>query len=181
MLPGAMRAVVDAYQRSGRRWVVGGIQWIDEQGRTLGALAAPPDWMTPRMISCLGWNPIMHMATYFSRDFYTELGGFDISYRDSGDYEMFARARMIAPYARIDRQLACFRRTGVNNSAIHTERSRKENQTILDRFGPRSALEQGIWHYGLKAWFNARNPGWVAAKLAQPVRRGLRLQEKSYF
>ena len=34
----------------------------------------------------------MHMATYISRDFFTELEGFNIEFKDSGDYELFMRA-----------------------------------------------------------------------------------------
>jgi glycosyltransferase involved in cell wall biosynthesis len=181
MLPGGMQAVVDAYRTSGCRWVVGGIRWIDEHGRSLGGLAAPPAWMTARMTACLGWNPVMHMGTYFSREFFTALGGFNIEYRDSGDYEMFARARSIARYGRITRAVACFRRTGVNNSAIHGERSRRENQTVLDRFGPSSGLERKVWRLALKAWFNFANPAWLLAKLSQPIRLGMRLQERPYF
>lgn len=181
MLPGGVKAVVDAYTQSGRRWVVGGIRWIDERGRGLGGLAAPPAWMTARMLTCLGWNPIMHMGTYFSREFFTELGGFNIDYRDSGDYEMFARARSIAPYGRINRPVSCFRRTGVNNSAVNGERTRRENLTVLDRFGPKSKIERRFWCYAMKAWFNFGNPTWLAAKLAQPVRVSMRLQERPYF
>jgi len=181
MLPGGMRAVVDAYRNSGRRWVVGGIRWIDEQGRSLGGLAAPPTWMNARMLTCLGWNPIMHMGTYFSREFFVEKGGFDINYRDSGDYEMFSRARSIAPYGRIGRPISCFRRTGANNSAVNGNRTRQENQTIVDRFGPRSPYERQVWCYAMKAWFNLGNPRWLAAKVAQPIRIGMNLQEKSYF
>ncbi|MFC7690421.1 glycosyltransferase [Paeniroseomonas aquatica] len=47
MLEGAMAEVVRAWRDSGRRWVVGGIRWIDDRGRDLGELAAPPGWMTP--------------------------------------------------------------------------------------------------------------------------------------
>lgn len=181
MLPGGMRAVVDTYRQSGRRWVVGGIRWIDERGRGLGELAAPPSWMTNRMLTCLGWNPVMHMGTYFSRAFFTELNGFDIAYRDSGDYEMFSRARARAPYGRIGRPVACFRRTGVNNSAVNGERTRRENLAVLDRYGPSSPLERMAWRAAMKAWFNFGNPAWLAAKMAQPVRLRLKLQERAYF
>jgi glycosyltransferase involved in cell wall biosynthesis len=181
MLDGALAAVTDCYRRSGARWVVGGIRWIDNHGRDLGGLAAPPRWMTPRMLACLGWNPIMHMGTYFSRPFFVELGGFNIDYRDSGDYEMFTRARSIAPYARTSHEVACFRRTGLNNSAVNKERSSRENRMVLDRFGPAAAIERHLWRYGLKAWFNLANPGWMARKLTEPARLRLRLQEKAYF
>jgi glycosyltransferase involved in cell wall biosynthesis len=181
MLPGGMQAVVDAYRKLGCCWVVGGIRWIDERGRGLGGLAAPPAWMTARMTTCLGWNPVMHMGTYFSREFFTRLGGFNIDYRDSGDYEMFARARSVARYGRIARPVACFRRTGANNSVVNSERTRRENQTVLDRFGPRSKIERQMWRYAMKIWFNFANPTWLATKITQPIRLGMRLQERAYF
>jgi glycosyltransferase involved in cell wall biosynthesis len=181
MLDGGMHAIVQAYQQGKRPWVVGGIRWIDEFGRDLGGLAAPPLLMTPRMHVCLGWNPIMHMATYFSRDFFMKLGGFDITYRDSGDYELFARARSIAPYTRVARPIACFRRTGENNSAVNLTRADGECRRVRDNFGPASGLERVFWRYTLKSWFNLANPGWLANKLAQPARLRLQLQTRAYF
>ena len=97
MLDGALDEVTMAFRRTSRPWIVGGIRWIDERGLSLGELAAPPSWMSVRMHVCLGWNPIMHMSTYFSRPFFEELGGFDIRFRDSGDYDLFARALARAP------------------------------------------------------------------------------------
>ena len=181
MLDGAMEAIVETYKASGRPWVVGGIRWIGEQGQSLGGLGAPPTWMTPCMLVCLGWNPTMHMGTYFSRDFFTELGGFDIGYKDAGDYEMFARARSKAPYARLARTVACFRRTGMNNSAVNGERTQRECRQIRAAFGPASDVERRFWRYALKAWFNAGNPRWLTYKMMESVRVRLRHQEKAYF
>jgi glycosyltransferase involved in cell wall biosynthesis len=181
MLPGALQSVVNAYCASGRRWVVGGIRWIDADGVDFGGLAAPPHWMRPRMHVCLGWNPIMHMSTYLSRELFMELGGFDVSFRDSGDYDMFARALRIAPFARVNRPIACFRHTGNNNSLVNAERTRRENERIRDAYGPRSNFERAVWKAVLKIWFNGRNPEWLAAKLRRrmtasgPVRRPMRL------
>ena len=42
LLPGALARVVQGYARGGRRWVVGGIRWIDGHGTPRGDLAAPP-------------------------------------------------------------------------------------------------------------------------------------------
>ena len=181
MLDGALEAVVRTYRESGRRWVVGGIRWIDESGRTLGELAAPPSWMSPRIHVCLGWNPIMHMATYISREFFVGLNGFDISYRDSGDYEMFARALSKAPYARLRRPVACFRRTGLNNSAVNLVRTARENAQVRDRFGPSGTFEREVWRAVLRCWFNFGSPQWLAHKVADGVRVRLRMQEKVYF
>jgi len=181
MLDGALDAVTAAYRREWEGWIVGGIRWIDERGYGLGELAAPPSWMTVRMHACLGWNPIMHMSTYFSREFFEELGGFDIRYKDSGDYDLFARALAREPYRRLSRPLTCFRRTGHNNSAIHAARTRAENRSVLEKFGPRSRAERTLWRYVLKTWLNGRNPSWTAAKLAGTARRRLGVQEKAYF
>ncbi|PZW40799.1 glycosyltransferase involved in cell wall biosynthesis [Humitalea rosea] len=172
MLPGALAAVVGAYARGSRRWVVGGIRWIDEEGRSLGGLAAPPSWITPRMHVSLGWNPIMLIGTYFSRDFFAQLGGYDVDYQVSGDYEMLARALSSAPYTRLAVPVACFRRTGLNLSAVRHVRGMQENQMILSRFRPKSELERQGWRYGMKLWLNLSNPEWLACKLAE--RCGLR-------
>lgn len=181
MLEGGAAAVVQAYRASGRRWVVGGIKWTDAKGRSLGSLAAPPNWMTPKMLISLGWNPIMHMGTYFSRGFFKELGGFDISYRDAGDYEMFCRALTRAPYGRIDRPIACFRRTGMNNSAIHGARSTAEWARILAEHGPASNAQRVLWRFLLKAYFNLGNPDWLLAKMADSTKTTLKLQPKAHF
>jgi glycosyltransferase involved in cell wall biosynthesis len=164
MLEGALDAVVDAYEESGRRWVVGGIRWIDSQGNDIGGLAAPPTWMTVRMHVCVGWNPIMHMATYIARDLFAELGGFDIRFRDAGDYDMFARALDREPFQPVERPLACFRRTGLNNSVRYRERARAESAEIEQRFGPVSDVERRLWNVTMRSWFNLRNPTWMISK-----------------
>lgn len=137
--------------------------------------------MTPAMLVCLGWNPIMHMATYFSRTFFEELGGFDIAYRDAGDYDMFCRALAKEPYGRIARPIACFRRTGLNNSAIHGSRTVAECAKIYAQHGPSSQAERLFWRFLLKAYFNLGNPDWLLSKVADSTRTTLRLQPKAHF
>jgi len=181
MLKGAPEQIVRAYRKNNRRWVVGGIRWIDEHGRSLGDLAAPPRWMTSRMHACLYWNPIMHMATYFSREFFTALGGFNIDYKDAGDFEMSARALSQEPYERIAVPIACFRRTGKNNSVVNFERASHEVRSVCDTFGPKSNLECAFWRNLFKAFFNFRNPRWLAIKLLGSIRVRIGLQETSYY
>jgi glycosyltransferase involved in cell wall biosynthesis len=181
MLDGGLAHIVRVFHQQGRRWVAGGIRWIDEAGRNLGGFRVPPAWLTARMYVCLGWNPIMHMATYFSREFYDELGGFNPNFKDSGDFEMFARALARAPFAQVPHAVACFRRTGTNNSVVYRGRASRENDAILSAFGPSSALERACWRYLLKAWFNAANPDWYVRKLSHSVRWQLSLQDKRYF
>lgn len=180
MLEGALQAVVDAYLRSGKRWVVGGTRWIDNHGSSLGELAAPPTWLTSRMHACLGWSTIAHMSTYFSREFFVELNGFNTEFNDCGDYEMFSRALAAASYERIARPLACFRRTGMNNSVINAKRTKSECISVLETFGPKASWERTCWRYILKTWVNTRNPGWAVAKYKGRICWRLGLQETKY-
>jgi hypothetical protein len=121
------------------------------------------------------------MATYFSREFYTALGGFNPDFKDAGDFEMFARALSKARFERVPTYIACFRRTGTNNSAINWQRAKRESTLIFKTFGPRTNLERQYWRYILKAWFNLRNPEWLLRKMSKSVPWRLRLQEKTYF
>lgn len=181
MLDGALLEIATLYRASRPGWIVGGIRWIGEKGEDLGSLAAPPHWMTPRIHACLGWNPIMHMSTYFSRELFMALGGFNIAYKDAGDYELFARALSRQPYGRIDKPLTCFRRTRVNNSVVNAERAGAEARAVLKTFGPESALERALWRQVLKAWFNLRNPRWLAVKASTAVRLRLDPALPNYF
>ena len=162
--------MVRRYEQTKRPWVVGGIRWINDRGESLGDIAAPPSWMTASMHASLGWNCIHHMATYVSRDLFTELGGFDVAYKDSGDYEFFSRALARYPYLRIERTLACFRRTGNNNSMINRERANKESHAVMETFAPRSALQRSLSRHFMKVWLNGTNPAWAARKWSGATR-----------
>lgn len=181
MLDGAAAAVAQAYKRSGRRWVVGGTRFIDERGRSLGELAAPPTWMTPRMYACLGWSSIVQMSAFLSRGLFNELEGYNVKYEYAGDYEMFARALSIAPYERLPQALSCFRRTGKNHSVVNGERVVRECQQALARFGPQIKAERWFWRAAMKSWVNFTNPRWLAFKLTEPARLRLGLEERVYF
>ena len=168
LLPGGLKQIVDAYRAGGRPWVVGGIAWTGAGGESRGYLAAPPTWMNPSVHASLGWNCIMHMATYVSRPFFTELGGFNIDYRVSGDYDFFSRALKASPYTRVASPIACFRRTGVNFSAVSLERARVEYDTLATREAPSSPLQRRVSKLALQVWLNGRNPGWAFRKWALP-------------
>jgi glycosyltransferase involved in cell wall biosynthesis len=136
LLDGGLKAIVRADQASGRRWVVGGYRWIDDRGHNLGTMAAPPTWLIPRIHACLSWSPIMHMATYIAREFFTELGGFNPAFKHAGDFDMFARVHLKAPFERVPRYIACFRRTGTNNSVVNRTNYLREGALISQVLGP---------------------------------------------
>jgi len=170
LLDGALARVAQVYRDTGRRWIVGGIRWVDEDGRSLGNLIAPPNWMTPGMHASIGWNPIMQMSTFLTRDFFVELDGFNIDYRVSGDYEMFCRALRVAPYARVGASLACFRRTGQNFSATNKTRADAEYRKIVELYGPKRDVERQLWRASMRTWLNLGDLRWLVGKLTTPAR-----------
>lgn len=181
LLEGSLAEIVRAYRHGGKRWVVGGIRWIDEYGNILGGFAAPPSWIVPRIFVSFDWCSIMHQATYMSRDFFKELGGFNIEYRVVGDFDMFARALSKAPYQRVARQIACYRRTGANYSATHPERTVYESSLVRKDFGPKSKWERRIWRVLMCTWLNIRNPQWFFRRKLGVILWRLGLQEKIYI
>jgi glycosyltransferase involved in cell wall biosynthesis len=170
LLPGALDAVVRSYRESGRRWVVGGIRWTDGDGVSRGDLAAPPPWMSVPMAASLGWNCIMHMASYVERDFYRELGGFDKRMKYAGDYDFFLRALARAPFARVGATLAIFRRHGANQSMSITPAHRAEIERVEGEFAPAGAWKRQWNRYVMKSWLNGTNPSWFLCKRLDDLR-----------
>jgi glycosyltransferase involved in cell wall biosynthesis len=164
LLPRALHRVVERFETERRPWVVGGFRWVDRQNRSLGDIAPPPRWMTPTMFAALGWCCINHMATYVTRDFYDELGGFDATYRYAGDYDFFAKALQRAPYSRVSATLVQFRRHGANMSQSSDPRVAEEVNLVADSFASRSPVRREVDREILRVWLNARNPRWCAQK-----------------
>ncbi|MBV9982353.1 glycosyltransferase [Bradyrhizobium sp.] len=170
LFPGAMKAVVKAYWRRRRRWVVGGIRWIDPNGHSLGEFRAPPQWMTAAAHVALDWNVISPLATYMNRDFFAELGGYDERYDVAADFHLFARALQREPFERIARPLACWRRHLRNYSIVHTDRATHEARAIRQSLGLHDDHGRPLRRYAMKAWFNLGNPGWCGRKLIERAR-----------
>jgi glycosyltransferase involved in cell wall biosynthesis len=165
LLPGAVKAVVEAYLRSRRRWLVGDHRWITADGQNLGVFRAPPCWMTLRTYTALDWTVISPLSTYMRRDFFLELGGYDERFRVAADFELFARALHREPFERVARPLACARRHGQNYSAIHKERALYEVQAIRLSLGFKNGFSRSLYRYAAKSWFNLSNPKWCVGKL----------------
>jgi glycosyltransferase involved in cell wall biosynthesis len=163
LLPGALDAVVRCYESERRPMIVGGVRWIDGDGRSLGKLRPPPPWMNARMLADLGWCYIHQMATYVSRDLYDELGRFEISLTVASDYDFFCKALEHAPWSRVNRELACFRRHG-SNMSMTSPRAADDYRVIADRHAASSVLVRNLDKWALKLWANGRNPGWAIGK-----------------
>jgi glycosyltransferase involved in cell wall biosynthesis len=170
LLPGAVAAVVKAYRRRARRWVVGGIRWIAADGHSLGEVRAPPRWMTAAAHVALDWNVISPLATYMNRDFFRQLGGYDERYVVAADFHLFARALQQEPFERVARPLASWRRHRRNHSVANKDLATHEAHAIRQSLGLSDDPGRPLRRCAMKAWFNLRNPGWCGRKLIERAR-----------
>lgn len=170
LLPGALDAVVHAHQQNGARWLVGRVRWMDARGVARGDQAPPPSWVTAPMLATLGWNCIPHPSTYLHRDFFEQLGGFDMRFKYSGDYDLFVRARQLESFTRIAQTLTGVRRHGGNASMQQTAPHLAEIRHVMERYGPSSPWKQAAYRYLLKVLANGTNPSWFLRKRVEDVR-----------
>jgi glycosyltransferase involved in cell wall biosynthesis len=162
LLPGALEAVVRQYLRDERRWVVGGCLWIDEDGRSLGPMRAPWNWMTVSMLATLGWNPFP--IVFWNRELFEELDGYKSELTYVGDYDFYLRALQREPFSRVGRPLAGCGRHRDNVSRKRDTLHLEELANVADLAGPLPTWRLAAYRYGMKLWFNASSPAWFLRK-----------------
>jgi len=164
LLPGGLAEIVKAYRRSGRRWIVGAVRWIDHAGASLGDIAPPPSWASAGVLATLGWNPYHHMSAFVTPELFAELDGFDTKYTVSADYDFFVRAHLLAPFARVSGPVAAFRRTGENHSVVNSDVIAAEGHQIANERSDLSDSQRRAGRALMKVWINARNTRWSVTK-----------------
>jgi glycosyltransferase involved in cell wall biosynthesis len=167
LAPGAFAAVAQALEaHPGAQWVCGRLEYIDDGGRILGAMTPVPLDL-PSFVG-LGWNCISQPTVWIRRSFYDRVGPFDISLRNCGDYDWFARALRLAPPLILDSTVARFRLHG-DQLSFDPEAMERESSMIRDRYGGRGA---GAYLRGrlLSLRLNLRNPRWLIAKKTGRIR-----------
>jgi glycosyltransferase involved in cell wall biosynthesis len=163
--PGALGAVAEWFNHRRSEWVVGGCQWINAAGRSIGSMRQPPKWIPRKVYASLGWNCLPFAAAYMTRDFFERLGGYDASFKIMGDYKILAEALDAQPYDRLARVLAIMCLHGENvSAAIGSARYSSERERIADTYGPRSPALRHLYRQALRVWLNARDPGWFVGK-----------------
>ncbi len=85
------RAIVE--QGDGADLLYGDLDYIDREGRFVHAAAMPPpaDLLPLAAAGICGLSPI---GTVYRREVFEELGGFDVRWRYSADFDFFARAAL---------------------------------------------------------------------------------------
>jgi glycosyltransferase involved in cell wall biosynthesis len=170
MLPGALDAVAQHYERTGAKWLIGSCQWLNTRG-IRGVVHPPPYWLSASMFASLGWSCIPHISAFVHRDLFNELGGYNSHFMYAGDYEFFARLlQRHESFVRIAQPLCAWRRHDTGLSQAMSPALSAEIQWVQERYGPASPWRQTLYRYFLKLWLNGTNPKWFTFKRVDTLR-----------
>jgi glycosyltransferase involved in cell wall biosynthesis len=164
---GALAKVAAAFARHPEaRWLMGTREFIDADGHAFA-------WMTPvpftlREYVGLGWSCVPQETVWMRRSLWDEVGPFDSSFRNTGDYDMYARCRAAANPLILKDTLGRFRLHGEQLS-FDPEVMHRESRRVQERNGTVSRMG---WVRGkfLSLRLNARNPRWLIAKKTGKIR-----------
>lgn len=167
LAPGTLEAVAAAFDEHPKaRWLMGKREFIDGDG-------TPFAWMQPVPFSLrsylgLGWSCVPQETVWMRRDLYDEVGPFDTTFRNTGDYDMYARCRKIGPPLILHRTLGRFRLHG-DQLSFKPEVMARESRRVQEKHG---TVDRSGWVRGklLSLRLNARNPRWLLAKKTGRIR-----------
>jgi glycosyltransferase involved in cell wall biosynthesis len=165
--PGALEAVARAFlEHPEVDWLLGKREFIDGTG-------APFAWMQPvpftlRQYVGLGWSCVPQETVWMRRRFLEQLGPFDTSFKNTGDYDMFARARAASKPLILRETLGRFRLHGEQLS-FKPEVMARESRRVQEKNG---SIDRRGWLWGkfLSLRLNLRNPRWLLAKKTGRIR-----------
>ena len=161
LTPGALRTVATAFRRHpSALWLMGRREYVDAEGGLLAPLQ-PVAFTLAEYVS-MGWSHVPQECTWLRRELFDRVGPFDISFRNTGDYDMFARCRSIARPLIISDTLGRFRLHG-DQLSYSPEVMARESARVRDKNG---GSDRWTWIRGryLSLRVNARNPRFLLAK-----------------
>lgn len=159
--PGALALVADTFRRRPEaQWLYGTLEYIDGDGEVIGRLA--PVAPSLRAYLGIGWSPIPQQCVWTRRSFFDRVGPFDTAYRNTGDYDWYARALSLSKPVVLPEVLGRFR-LHEGQISLNLEKMERESRMVRERYGGagRMAYLQGK---ALSLRLNAKNPSWFIAK-----------------
>lgn len=158
---GALVAVARAFRRHpDALWLMGRREYVDGAGALLAPLQ-PVAFSLAEYVS-MGWSHVPQECTWLRRELFDRVGPFDIRFRNTGDYDMFARCRAVAPPLIVSDTLGRFRLHG-DQLSYSPEVMARESAMVRDKNG---GADRWTWLRGhfLSLRVNARNPRFLLAK-----------------
>lgn len=165
--PGGLEAVARAFlEHPEVQWLIGKREFIDGDGNAFA-------WMQPVAFSLreyigLGWSCVPQETVWMRKAFMDRLLPFDTSFRNTGDYDMYVRARKLAAPLILDRVTGRFRLHGEQLS-FDPEVMARESRRVQEKNG---CVDRLGWLAGrfLSLRLNLRNLAWLFAKKTGKIR-----------
>ena len=165
--PGALALVAQAFHAHPEaQWLMGTREFIDGDGTAFA-------WMTPvrftlREYVGLGWSCVPQETVWMRRSLYEKVGPFDTTFKNTGDYDMYARCRAVSEPLILKEIIGRFRLHG-DQLSFKPEVMARESRRVQEKNGTVSRMG---WVRGkvLSLRLNARNPKWLIAKKTGKIR-----------
>ncbi len=167
LAPGALASVEQAFRDNpGAQWLMGTREFIDADGKAFA-------WMTPVPFTLkeylgLGWSCVPQETVWMRRSLWDRVGPFDTAFRNTGDYDMYARCRAVARPLMLKDVIGRFRLHG-DQLSFNPEVMARESRMVQAKNG---TVSRSGWMRGkyLSLRLNARNPRWFYAKRSGRIR-----------
>lgn len=165
--PGGLTSVARAFlEHPEAQWLIGKREFIDEQGRAFA-------WMQPVAFSLreyigLGWSCVPQETVWMRKAFMDRLLPFDTDFRNTGDYDMYVRARKLAAPLILDEVTGRFRLHGEQLS-FDPDVMARESRRVQEKNGRVDRLGWLAGRY-LSLRLNMRNLAWLYAKKTGKIR-----------
>ena len=160
--PGALARVAAAFRAHPHaQWLMGTREFIDGGGH-------PFAWMTREEYLGLGGSCGPQETVWMRRSLWDSVGPFDTSFRNTGDYDMYARCRAVAAPLILQEVIGRFRLHG-DQLSFRPEVMAHESRRVQEKNG---TISRAGWIRGryLSLRLNARNPRWLWAKKTGKIR-----------
>lgn len=159
--PGAMEYVSKAFMaHPDAGWVCGRVEYIDAAGSVLGKMQ--PVKLSLRSYLGIGWSPVPQQTVWARRAFFDRVGPFDISYKNCGDYDWYARAMKLQRPLILRRTLGRFR-LHPGQISLDPQKMERESRMVLERHGIDDRMTR-LAGQVLRLRLNGSNPAWLVAK-----------------
>jgi len=161
LTPGALASVARAFRHHpDAMWLMGRREYVDAEGGLLAPLQPVP--FTLAEYVGMGWSHVPQECTWLRRELFERVGPFDTSFRNTGDYDMFARCRAVAAPLIVSDTLGRFRLHG-DQLSYKPDVMARESALVREKSG---LSDRWTWIRGrlLSLRVNARNPRFLIAK-----------------
>jgi glycosyltransferase involved in cell wall biosynthesis len=159
--PGAFALLAETFRtKPDVQWLCGTVVYTNGSSEVVSKMT--PVRFGLRSYVGLGWSCVPQQTVWMRRSFYDQVGPFDTTFKNCGDYDWYARAFKLSPPLFMQETLGRFRQHGANLS-WDPEPMMRESRMVQQRYGGLGVVSY-LMGKSLSLRLNARNPQWFYAK-----------------